>query len=99
MQVSAGFDTIGLDWCLSGSEARALTGGNVSLQGNLDPGLLYGGREALEREVKRMCESFKEGTGGECRAWIANLGHGITPAVDPEDMRWFLQCVHKYSAA
>ncbi|KZV73556.1 uroporphyrinogen decarboxylase [Peniophora sp. CONT] len=99
LQVAAGFDTIGLDWCLSGSEARALTGGKVALQGNLDPGLLYAGREALEREVKRMCESFKEGTGGECRAWIANLGHGITPGVDPEDMRWFLECVHKYSAA
>ena len=59
--------------------------------------MLYGGRDAIEREVKRMAERFKGG--GKAKAWIANLGHGITPGVDPEDMRWFLECVHKYSAA
>jgi len=92
----AGYDTLGLDWCIEPSVARGLVGDNVALQGNVDPNILYGGNEAIERETKRMCESFKNG--GPTRAWIANLGHGITPEVDPEALRFYLQCVHKYSA-
>ncbi|CDO74085.1 hypothetical protein BN946_scf185043.g135 [Trametes cinnabarina] len=93
----AGYDVIGVDWCIEPSEARAAVGSKVALQGNLDPNVLYGGREAIEREVKRMCESFKGGKAA--KAWIANLGHGITPGVNPDDLRWFFECVHKYSAS
>ncbi|TFY65969.1 hypothetical protein EVG20_g5115, partial [Dentipellis fragilis] len=54
---------------------------------------------AIEREVKRMCRAFRGGDGSAApKAWIANLGHGITPGVDPEDLKWFFECVHKYSA-
>ncbi|RPD61970.1 uroporphyrinogen decarboxylase [Lentinus tigrinus ALCF2SS1-7] len=95
--VDAGYDVIGIDWCIDPADARKSVGDKVALQGNLDPMLLYGGRDAIEREVKRMCERFRGGKAP--KAWICNLGHGITPGVDPEDLRWFFQCVHKYSAA
>ncbi|KAJ3552605.1 hypothetical protein NM688_g4061 [Phlebia brevispora] len=91
-----GYDVIGIDWCIDPTRARQLAGDKVALQGNMDPNLLYGGREAIEREVKRMCEAFK--VGGKTKGWIANLGHGITPGVDPEDLKWFFECIHKYSA-
>ena len=93
----SGYDTLGIDWVVDPAEARRLVGDKVALQGNLDPNVLYGGREAIEREVKRMAEAFKGGKAP--KAWIANLGHGITPGVDPEDLRWFFECIHKYSAA
>ena len=93
---TSGYDVIGLDWCVEPSVARETVGTSVALQGNVDPNILYGDRDAIEREVKRMCESFKGGE--ETKAWIANLGHGITPGVDPEDLRFFFECVHKYSA-
>lgn len=97
----AGYDVLGLDWVIEPSEARRLVDASstrtIALQGNIDPGILYGGRDAIEREVKYMCESFM-GESKTSKAWIANLGHGITPGVDPEDMRCFLHCVHKYSA-
>ncbi|RDB20521.1 Uroporphyrinogen decarboxylase [Hypsizygus marmoreus] len=89
----AGYDVLGIDWCIDPVEARRLVGDKVALQGNMDPSVLYGGRDAIEAAVKRMCEGFHAGKGG----WIANLGHGITPGVDPEDLRWFFECVHKYS--
>jgi len=92
----AGYDTLGLDWCIEPSVARGVVGDRVALQGNIDPNILYGGNEAIERETKRMCESFKSGE--PTRAWICNLGHGITPEVDPEALRFYLQCVHKYSS-
>ncbi|KAF7971054.1 hypothetical protein HWV62_22191 [Athelia sp. TMB] len=96
LAAEAGYDTLGLDWCIEPAAARALVGDAVALQGNVDPNVLYGGRAAIEREVKRTCESFKGGK--PTKAWIANLGHGITPGVDPEDLRFFFECVHKYSA-
>lgn len=96
---TAGYDVLGLDWCIDPVVARQLVGEHTALQGNIDPNVLYGGREAIEREVKRMCDSFRQGTGGKTKAWIANLGHGITPGVDPEDLKWFFECVHKYSAS
>ncbi|KZT38924.1 uroporphyrinogen decarboxylase [Sistotremastrum suecicum HHB10207 ss-3] len=93
----AGYDTIGLDWIYDLATARSIVGDGVALQGNFDPNVLYGGREAIDREVKRVCQSF---LGGKApKAWIANLGHGITPGVDPDDLKFFLECVHKYSAA
>lgn len=91
----AGYDVLGLDWCIEPSKARALAGGKVALQGNLDPNVLYGGKEAIDREVKRMCGEFR--VDGKTKAWIANLGHGITPGVDPEDLRFFFQCMQQYS--
>lgn len=102
----SGYDVLGIDWCIDPNIARNIVEGAsehfeapVALQGNLDPTILYAGREAIDREVQRMCAAFKESEFGpsQTRAWIANLGHGITPGVDPEDMRFFLECVHKYS--
>ena len=94
------YDVIGLDWTIDASIARQLVASArpsrpVALQGNLDPSLLYASREAIERQVKIMCNQFGPNTPG----WIANLGHGITPSVDPEIMKWFLECIHKYSAS
>ncbi|QRW15749.1 uroporphyrinogen decarboxylase [Rhizoctonia solani] len=54
-----GYDVLGLDWVTSPESAIAATGGQsrkVGLQGNIDPAILYGGREAIEREVKPMVE-------------------------------------------
>jgi len=93
----AGYDILGLDWVHEPAVARRRVGDRVVLQGNLDPNVLYGGREAIETEVKKMAEGFK--VDGSPVRWIANLGHGITPGVDPDDLKWFFECVHKYSAA
>lgn len=97
LSISSGWDGLGLDWHVDPARARQLSGGRVSLQGNLDPGVLYGGRDAIEAEVKRIAEAFKTNTGGKSKGHIFNLGHGITPGVDPEDLRWFFECVHKYT--
>ncbi|KZT62207.1 putative HEM12-uroporphyrinogen decarboxylase [Calocera cornea HHB12733] len=95
---SSGYDVLGLDWCIEPQVARGLAGDSVALQGNIDPDILYGGKDAIEREVERMCKGFRSGSRQGPKGWIANLGHGITPGVDPEDMRHFLSCVHRYSS-
>jgi uroporphyrinogen decarboxylase len=95
LAAQSGYDVLGLDWCADPTEARSIvleSGKSVALQGNMDPNVLYGGRGAIETYTKRMCEAFgKEG------GWIANFGHGITPDVDPDDLKWFFENVHRRS--
>lgn len=88
-----GYDTLGLDWTLDPLDVRSIVGKKVNLQGNYDPTILYGGKRGIQEEVKRLSARWKQAGGG----WIANLGHGITPGVKPEDMGWFLACVRRYS--
>ena len=68
----AGYDIVGLDWLQDPAEAVRIARGRVVLQGNADPGVLYGGKEAISRAVTDMVSGFSGGKQG----WIANLGHG-----------------------
>ena len=68
----AGYDVVGLDWTHDPAEAMKVAKGRVVLQGNADPGMLYGSKEAISKEVERMVAGF----GGGKKGWIANLGHG-----------------------
>ncbi|KAF2442336.1 uroporphyrinogen decarboxylase [Karstenula rhodostoma CBS 690.94] len=90
------YNTIGLDWLHDPAEAYkiARAHGKV-LQGNADPGVLYGGREAITAVVKEMVAGF----GGGKQGWIANLGHGITPFVKPDDLKFFFEEIHKHAAS
>ncbi|KAF2636161.1 UROD/MetE-like protein [Massarina eburnea CBS 473.64] len=68
------YDTIGLDWLHNPADAYKIARAKgKTLQGNADPGVLYGGREAITAVVKEMAEGFGRGKQG----WIANLGHGV----------------------
>lgn len=81
----SGYQVVGLDWLHSPTEAVKTARGRVTLQGNADPGVLYGGHEAITKVVEEMVDGF----GGGKQGWIVNLGHGITPYVKPEDLKFF----------
>lgn len=68
----SGYDVVGLDWLQDPAEAVKIAKGRVVLQGNADPGVLYGTREAITVVVEEMIRGF----GGGKQGWIANLGHG-----------------------
>jgi uroporphyrinogen decarboxylase len=82
----SGCDVIGLDWTIDISEVKALMDGHVALQGNLDPTVLYATEEVIEEKVRAIAKRMKEPQGH-----IFNLGHGITPEVDPENARAFVK--------
>lgn len=67
-----GYDVVGLDWLHDAAEAVRIARGRVVLQGNADPGVLYGGKEAITPLVEEMVSGF----GGGKQGWIVNLGHG-----------------------
>jgi len=68
-----GYNVVGLDWLQDPAEAVKIRGSRpVVFQGNADPGILYGTRDAITAAVKEMVHGF----GGGKKGWIANLGHG-----------------------
>ncbi len=85
-------DVIGLDWEVSLQEARARVGNRVALQGNLNPTCLRLSGEEIEQETARVLQSYGTGPGH-----IFNLGHGITPDIDPEKVAILIDAVHKLS--
>ena len=91
----SGYNVVGLDWLHEPAEAVKIAKGRVTLQGNADPGVLYGSREAITAVVKEMVEGF----GGGKEKWIVNLGHGITPFVKPEDLEFFFHEIHRFTNA
>jgi uroporphyrinogen decarboxylase len=87
-----GCDAVGVDWSTDLSEARKAVAGRVALQGNLDPSALFATPETLRAETLRVLDSYGAGTGH-----VFNLGHGITPDVDPERVALLIETVQNYS--
>jgi uroporphyrinogen decarboxylase len=89
-----GADCLGLDWTTDLAQARARVGDRVALQGNMDPAWLRANPERIRDEVARILASYGEGSGH-----IFNLGHGITPDIDPEHVTAFAEAVVELSPA
>ena len=94
--VATGADAFGLDWTTPLNVARQTVAGRAALQGNLDPATLYGSHETIVKATKAMLDDTY--AGGEKTGYVANLGHGITQWVDPENPKAFIDTVHEYSA-
>ena len=90
----AGADALGIDWTTELSAARQATADRVALQGNLDPKLLLAPPEAIRAGVARVLASYGRGHGH-----VFNLGHGVTPDVDPEHVAAMVAAVHELSPA
>lgn len=89
----SGCDAIGLDWTIDIGEARQRVGNKVALQGNMDPGVLFGSKERIQEEVAMILRSYGQGTGH-----VFNLGHGISQYTMPENVTIFIDTVHELSA-
>ncbi|KAL2053824.1 hypothetical protein ABVK25_005753 [Lepraria finkii] len=87
----SGYQVVGLDWLQDPAQAVGIAKGRVVLQGNMDPGVLYGSKEAITADVQEMVRGF----GGGKQGWIANLGHGVQPGVKPDDLKFFFQEIHR----
>ena len=82
--------TIGLDWNMDITESRALIGPSKTLQGNLDPCVLYAEDKVIVAKTKEMLQAF-----GPSRH-IANLGHGVYPDIDPRKVKLMVDTVKEF---
>jgi uroporphyrinogen decarboxylase len=89
---------VGVDWLTELGDAARRTQGKVALQGNLDPATLYGSPDAIRREVRRALDSYRDGNGGSRDGHVFNLGHGMSPDMDPDHVAVLVDEVHAYSA-
>jgi len=87
-----GCDAISLDWQCNIGEARRTVGDRVALQGNMNPAVLKEKKETIVKEVESILGSYGRGPGH-----IFNLGHGITPDIDPENVEVLIEAVHDLS--
>jgi uroporphyrinogen decarboxylase len=88
-----GCDCLGLDWTVDIGAAHHRVGDKVALQGNMDPAILRAKPEVIRGEVKRILESFGQNDGH-----VFNLGHGITPDINPDNAKIFIDTVHEFSS-
>lgn len=86
----SGASALGVDWTCSARNARYLSGGEITLQGNFDPSRLYSPPSEIKKMVHQMIDEF-----GKDR-YIVNLGHGILPDIPVENARAFVDAVKEY---
>ena len=87
----SGAAALGVDWTCSARNARYLTGGTITLQGNFDPSRLLSPPVQIKKMVKQMIDEF-----GKDR-YIANLGHGILPNIPVDNAKAFVDAVKEYT--
>ena len=87
---STQFDTIGLDWNMDGIQSRKIIGNKKTLQGNLDPCLLYADFATIKKQTQKMLQDF-----GPFRH-IANLGHGVYADIDKDKVKCFVDTVKEF---
>ena len=85
-------DALGVDWRTELATARDFVNDRVALQGNLDPATLRDSPEVIRQAVADTLASYGTGPGH-----VFNLGHGITPDIDPENLGVLVDAVHELS--
>ncbi|NOZ09584.1 MAG: uroporphyrinogen decarboxylase [Gammaproteobacteria bacterium] len=89
---TSGCDALGIDWTTDLADARQRVGGQVALQGNMDPSILYASASRIEQEVDTILSSYGAGSG-----LVFNLGHGIHQHIEPEKVTVLVEAVHRLS--
>ena len=89
----SGASALGVDWTCSPRNARYLSGGNITLQGNFDPSRLLSPPAEIKKMVHQMINEF-----GKDR-YIVNLGHGILPNIPLENAKAFVDAVKEYKVS
>eukprot|EP01061_Rhynchopus_euleeides_P018829 TRINITY_DN31054_c0_g1_i1.p1 TRINITY_DN31054_c0_g1~~TRINITY_DN31054_c0_g1_i1.p1 ORF type:complete len:404 (+),score=110.66 TRINITY_DN31054_c0_g1_i1:137-1213(+) len=73
---------------------------NKTIQGNLDPCVLYSPKENIQAEVHKMMSEvgavLGHTAGGAPNSYVANLGWGMLPTHKPDQLQAFIDAVHSY---
>jgi uroporphyrinogen decarboxylase len=80
-----GADIVTVDWAVDMAEARERLGKHVKVQGNIDPGVLFGSKEFIR---DRILDTIRKAGN---RGHILNLGHGILPTTPEENAAFFFE--------
>ena len=87
----SGASALGVDWTCSARNARYLSGGKITLQGNFDPSRLLSPIPKIKKDVHKMIAEFGKDK------YIVNLGHGILPNIPVDHAKAFVDAVKEYT--
>jgi uroporphyrinogen decarboxylase len=90
---AVGGDVIGLDWRVPIDRCWESLGSGRGVQGNLDPAVLLGPWERVEASTLRILDAV-----AGRRGHIFNLGHGVLPDTDPDDLGRLVGLVHEHTS-
>ena len=93
----SGAEAVGVDWTVTLEDAAWQCKGKVALQGNLDPATLYASPDVIAGQVQAALDSYARGNGGSRDGHVFNLGHGMSPDMDPEHVAVLVEAVHAES--
>jgi uroporphyrinogen decarboxylase len=82
--------TVGLDWHIDATEARKIVGPHKTLQGNMDPAVLYGDYSLIKTKTTEMLNTFGP------QRHIANLGHGVYPDISADKLKFFIDTIKEH---
>ena len=86
----AGADVVGVDWRTPLEKALPLVGDKV-VQGNLDPTLVFAPTDVMTARAAQVIEA-----GRAAKGHIFNLGHGVIPSTDPDQLKALTEFVQSY---
>jgi uroporphyrinogen decarboxylase len=78
-------DIVSVDWTVDMAEARQRLGRQIGVQGNVDPGILFGSKQMIR---DRILDTIRKA--GD-RGHILNLGHGILPGTPEDNAAFFFE--------
>ena len=84
---ATGADCVAIDNSVSAEWAAAHVQVDGCVQGNMDPRHMVTGGQALVDETRRIVKAFSKGP------HIFNLGHGITPEANPENVSLMVETI------
>ncbi|MGB3636900.1 MAG: uroporphyrinogen decarboxylase family protein, partial [Rivularia sp. (in: cyanobacteria)] len=89
----SGADIVNVDWTVDMADARRRLGKQMKVQGNLDPGVLFGSKEFIRDRIHDTVR--KAGNWGH----ILNLGHGVLPTTPEENVAFFFETAKQLNIA
>ncbi|MEH2075412.1 MAG: uroporphyrinogen decarboxylase [Nostoc sp.] len=89
----SGADIVSVDWAVDMADARARLGKQMKVQGNLDPGVLFGSKQFIRDRILDTVR--KAGNWGH----ILNLGHGVLPETPEENVAFFFETAKELNLA
>jgi uroporphyrinogen decarboxylase len=86
----AGADVVGVDWRTPLDRATVQIGPDRSVQGNLDPAILFAPWPVVEEQTRRVLDQGRAAPGH-----VFNLGHGVLPETDPDVLTRLVDLIHR----
>ena len=83
-------DCLSLYWSMNDFDIQ-FARNKTALQGNLNPKILLESKDVIKTETHKLLEKFEDFPG-----YVFNLGHGLTPDICPEKVKYLTELVREY---